>query len=151
IQIFLLGIGECLIDDVEVRSSLGAGQNLVQNPGFESGASTWALQGSHDHSVPSSDAYSGSGSLLLRAASRGDNGANRIHSATFTGLAGPILVRVKAKWLRGWPEIMMRIHGGGYEVGGHLNMQATLGTPGARNSKAASNAGPSIYDVVHSP
>lgn len=151
LQIFLLGIGECLVDDVEVRSTLGTGPNLITNPGFESGVTGWFLQGSHDHSIASSDAYSGGGSLLLRAASRGDNGANRVRSTAFTGLTGPVVLRAKVKWVRGWPEILLRVHGGTFEVGSRLNIQANLGTPGAPNSKAAPNVGPAIYDVVHAP
>ncbi len=151
LQIFLLGIGECLVDDVEVRSSLGTGVNLLQNPGFESGLTSWTPQGSHDHSVASTEAFSGTGAMLLRAASRGDNGGNRIRSAAISGLASPVLLRAKVKWLRGWPEILLRVHGGTFEVGGLLKTQPNLGSPGAPNSKAVANVGPAVYDVVHSP
>src|SRR5439155_24649996 len=44
LQIFLLGIGECLIDEVEVR--VNGGPNIVTNGGFEQGTSGWLLQGS---------------------------------------------------------------------------------------------------------
>jgi lamin tail-like protein/Big-like domain-containing protein/CotH protein len=151
LQIFLLGIGECLVDDVEVRGTLGTGPNLIQNPGFESGLTSWTPQGSHDHTVASIEALSGSGSMRVRAASRGDNGANRIRSAAFTAPSGAVLLRAKAKWLRGWPELLLRIHGGTFEVGGPLNIQPNLGTPGAPNGKAVPNAGPAVYDVAHAP
>src|SRR5262249_37756792 len=48
LEIFLLGIGECLIDEVEVH--VNGGPNLITNPGFESGITGWTPQGSHDFS-----------------------------------------------------------------------------------------------------
>ena len=62
-----------------------------------------------------------------------------------------VLLRCRAKWVRGWPELLLRLDGGGLEVGGQLQMQPNLGTPGAINSRAVPNAGPAIYDVVHTP
>ena len=151
LQILQLGMGECLVDDVEVRGSLGGGPNVLQNPGFESGLANWTPQGSHDHTIPSTEAFSGTGAMRVRAASRGDNGGNRIRSAAFSGLSFPVLMRAKVKWIRGWPEILLRMHGGTMEVGGRMNIQANLGTPGAPNSQAIANAGPAIYDVAHAP
>ena len=72
LQVFQLGIGECLLDDVEVK--VGAGANLVANPGFESGLGTWVLDGSHDMSTVDNVGFTGTKSLHIRAASRGDNG-----------------------------------------------------------------------------
>ena len=48
-QIGLLDIGECLVDNIEVRSGT-AGANLVSNPDFESGLGSWLLQGCHSRS-----------------------------------------------------------------------------------------------------
>ncbi|MFM1768533.1 MAG: hypothetical protein RJA22_1062 [Verrucomicrobiota bacterium] len=161
LQLFLLGIGECLVDEVEVRVNNGPNL-LTTNPGFESGALTadsvgvnlnsWVAQGSHDHSVFENSGFVGSRSMRLRASSRGDNGANRVRSQAFGGIAGTnITLRARAKWLRGWPELLLRLHGGGLEVGGRMNIRPDLGTPGAVNSRRIANAGPAIYDVVHSP
>src|SRR6185295_8936586 len=47
--IFNLGIGECLVDEVEVHN--GSGPNLVLNGGFENGLTSWVPQGSHDFST----------------------------------------------------------------------------------------------------
>jgi hypothetical protein len=73
--VWLQGVGECLLDDVEMRN-FGAG-NSIANGGFESGTTGWTIQGSHDHSRVVSEPFSGASSLRLRAASRGDNGGNR--------------------------------------------------------------------------
>jgi hypothetical protein len=80
------GVGEYLVDEVEVR--VDGGPNLVANGGFESGLSGWTLQGSHDFSTVENEGFNGGKSLHLRAGSRGDNQSNRILSSPF---ANPIL------------------------------------------------------------
>jgi hypothetical protein len=65
IIIMLQGIGECLVDEVEVR--VDNGPNLVVNGGFESGLDGWALQGSHDFSTVENEGFDGAKSLHLRA------------------------------------------------------------------------------------
>src|SRR5688500_3749316 len=59
--------------------------------------------------------------------------------------------RAKARWLQGFPDLLLRLHGGGYEVSTRLPVPANLGTPGQRNSKFSGNAGPAIFDVTHRP
>ncbi|MEY2407836.1 MAG: hypothetical protein QOF48_506, partial [Verrucomicrobiota bacterium] len=157
--IFQLGVGECLLDDVEVRNGV-AGANLLNNPGFETGTATpvavgtdlggWTAQGSHDQSSFENIGFTGSRSLHLRAGSRGDNGGNRLRSPALAA-SGTVVLRARAKWVRGWPEILLRLHGGGAEVGGRLPMQPNLGTPGLANSRLIANLGPAVYDVIHSP
>ncbi len=149
LQIFLLGVGECLVDDVELHNG-PAGANLILNPGFESDLANWTPQGSHDHSTIEPVGFTGAKSLHLRAASRGDNGANRVRSAALAA-SGAVVLRARAKWIRGWPELLLRLHGGGLEVGGPLPIQPNLGTPGAPNSRLLANAGPAVYEVIHSP
>jgi hypothetical protein len=164
------GIGECLIDDVEVVN-FGGANSISANAGFESGAAgvtnlvpqgssapstKWSLQGSHDHSLVSTQAFTGSYSLHLRAASRGDNGPNRIYSPTLSPVASggadkPVTLRCKARWLRGWPEILMLMKGDTMEIGGKLNLPSNLGSPGLPNSQLVNNAGPAIWDVIHNP
>src|SRR4051794_24911887 len=123
---------------------------MVSNPGFESGLSGWTLQGSHDQSTIENVGYTGTKSLHLRAGSRGDNGGNRIRSAPLTA-SGTVTLRGKGRWLKGWPEVLLRVHGGGAEVTGRLPVPTNLGTPGAQNSRYVGNAGPAISDVSHSP
>ncbi len=150
IHINQMGIGECLVDDVQV---IVGGANVVINPSFEDGLTNWFPQGSHDQSTIEVEGAAGAGtqSLHLRAGSRGDNGANRVRSATFVAVSGTITIRAKVKWLRGWPELLVRLHGGGAEAYGPMSYASNLGTPGVPNSRAKSNAGPAIWDVNHSP
>ena len=151
LEIFLLGVGECLIDNVEV--DLTNAVNLLGTSGtFEAGMTGWAPQGSHDWSVIENEGYGSAKSLHVKAASRGDNGANRLHSAAFTTTPlGPITFKANARWLRGYPEVLLRIHGGGLEMSCRLPVPKNLGTPGAPNSRAITNAGPAISEVIHQP
>jgi len=153
LELFLQGPGECLVDDVEVRSNGGA--NRVTNPGFESGATGWAFQGTHDASgVVEGQAHSGLRALHVRATERGDTGANRIRTGIQTmpvGGTNQATIRAWARWLRGDPNILLRLRGNWLECAGVLTVPTNLGTPGAPNSRLVSNAGPAIYDVTHFP
>jgi len=149
----LQGIGECLIDEVEVRADNGP--NLVANGGFESGLAGWTLQGSHDFSTIENEGFAGSKSLHVRAGSRGDNQSNRILSMPFANPIPPgtvmVSIRAKVRWFRGHPEILLRLHGSATEAYGRLSLPRKLGTPGAPNSRRINNAGPAIYEAKHAP
>jgi len=142
LHVFMLGEGECLVDDVEV--SVG-GANLVLNGGFSS-ADGWTFQGTHKTSAVEN------GVLHIRATSRGDTGSNRIYT-TLTAeppVNQTATIRARVRWLRGAPEILFRLRGGWLEATGNMLTTAALGTPGAPNSRAG-NAAPAITDVSHSP
>ncbi|MBN2506243.1 MAG: lamin tail domain-containing protein, partial [Verrucomicrobia bacterium] len=156
VQIMLLGRGECLIDDVEIFQTLPtAGSNLVANGGFESGLASWWLGGNHDRSGLNTTDGFGTACLQLRASGGGDNGANRVENAMAATLSGSASVsatlRCQARWLHGHPDLLLRVHGGQIETPGTLYVPADLGSPGLRNSRAADNTGPAIWDVAHHP
>jgi hypothetical protein len=152
-QLGLLETGECLVDNVEVRP--GGGQNLVLNPDFESGSGSWDFQGDHRRSTVESPGYAGSSrSLCVRASDRLWTGANSCQVALSGNSLGEgqfATLRLKARWLRGWPEILFRLNGNWLEATGRLPVPQQLGTPGARNSRYAANIGPAVHDVVHQP
>jgi hypothetical protein len=152
-ECYIEGPGECLIDDVEVRSN--GGTNRIMNPGFESGASGWAFQGTHvKTSAQAGGAFSGSQALRLRAVERGDAGPNRIRTAIEalpTGSPNQATLRARVRWLRGDPNFLMRIRGQWIEATGRMTVPANLGSPGAPNSQRVFNAGPAISDVAHAP
>jgi len=152
-QMGLLDAGECLIDDVEVRSGT-SGANLVLNPGFESDLSNWVLFGNHSRSSRQASGYSGGQSLQMRASGRmwtGDNSCEmKLAANSLTG-GQTATLRFKARWLRGWPEVLMRLNGNWLEATGSMAVPQNLGTPGLPNSCAAVNVGPAIYNVSHSP
>ncbi len=153
LELFIEGPGECLLDDLEVRGN--GGTNRVLNGGFESNDDGWAFQGTHRRStVESGPAHSGTARLHLRATERGDAGANRIRTAIeqlATGTTNQATIRAWARWLRGDPNLLLRIRGQWLECPGRLSVPGNLGTPGARNSQATANAGPAIHDVAHAP
>jgi hypothetical protein len=152
LQIMLLGAGEALIDDVEVF--VVGGPNRISNPGFENGVAGWAFQGTHSKSGWNmTEGYNSARSLHLRASGRGDLAANRIRT-TLTSALSPganVTIRAKVRWLAGDPEILFRLRGNYLEAAGILAVPPNLGTPGAPNSRAVSNAGPAISDVSHRP
>ncbi len=152
LQLLSLGAGEYLVDDVEVLKA-GA-NNLILNPSFENGLTNWTLQGNHDTSFLSATGGVGnSKALYLRTSGQGDNGANCIRNINISSLSvnDTVTLRAKARWLRGFPELLVRLRGNYLEVFGRLSVPANLGTPGARNSRFLTNAGPAIFGVKHSP
>jgi hypothetical protein len=153
-QIGLLDVGECLVDNLEVRAGAN-GANLVLNPDFETGGLTnWTLQGDHVRSSLENSGYLSSHSLHLRCSDRLWTGANSCELALSTNslAAGQTAtLRFKARWLHGWPEVLLRLNGNWLEATGPMPVPPNLGTPGLPNSRAVINASPAIYEVTHLP
>jgi hypothetical protein len=153
VQVGLLGEGECLVDNIECRPGV-SGANYVSNPDFEAGLTGWSLQGDHVRSSLETTGYASTRSLHLRASDSmwtGANSAQCLLTDTSLSEGQTATLRLKARWLRGWPEVLMRVHGNWLETVGRMAIPANLGTPGAPNSRALSNAGPAPYDATHSP
>lgn len=152
LEIMLLGAGEVLIDDVELVQ--GAGANLVSNPGFESGMTDWSADGTHAGSrVEPGTGTGGSAAMHLRATGRGDLAGNRLlGTLTASASVGSTrTLRARVQYLRGHPEILLRLHGGWLETTGNLLGNVIPGTPDAPNSRAVLSAGPAITSVTHLP
>ena len=152
LHVMLLGEGECLLDAVEVIPA--GGTNLVANGGFELGASDWLQQGTHDAGSVEDTGFSGSRSLHLRAAGRGNLAGNclTVPLTDAPGENSTVTIRARVKWLRGHPEILLRLHGGGLEATGNiLPPNLVQGTPGLPNSRRLADAGPAISEVTHRP
>ncbi len=155
LQVMLLDTGEVLLDDVEVHSETPTtGTNLVANGTFSSGVTGWLIQGNHVRSgLEPAGSNNPSPALRIRATAGGDNGANRVETDLTATLGGntSASLKARARWLRGSPQVLFRLHGGGLEKVATLPIPANLGTPGLPNSRRLANAGPAIYDVSHSP
>lgn len=147
LQVLLQGEGACLLDDVEVRGATTG--NLVANGTFDSSAVRWSAQGTHDGSgwEASQAAY------RIETVARGDTGANRVQTALTPGLnpGDTGTLRARARWLRGHPELLLRLRGNYLEAVGRLEVPRNLGTPGAPNSRARANAGPVVFDLTQTP
>ncbi len=153
VQIFLQGAGEVLVDDVAFLNE--EGNNFVVNGGFDDGDSSWQFQGTHDQSTVIADAEDPNNSLLhLVATARGDNGANRVRyriRRPFAEQGTMGTLRARVRWLRGHPEILVRVKGNYLEAIGRLAVPKNLGSPGLANGAAQSNTGPVIRHVRHFP
>ncbi|MEW6156102.1 MAG: lamin tail domain-containing protein [Verrucomicrobiota bacterium] len=153
-EVILLGPGECLLDDVEVISA-GTSINRVANGTFESGTSGWVFEGTHERtSIETAlGGFNSARSLRLRASGRGEYTANRVRINLTQPLepGSTAKLRAKVRWLRGQPDIVLRLSGNWLEAAGVMAVPKNLGTPGEPNSRAVANAGPVIYDVSHAP
>jgi len=157
-QVGLLDIGECLVDNIEVRPGGPAGANIVSGGDFEAGLGSWIMQGDHIRSGLETSTglggYQSSQSLHLRSSDSfwtlGDYAQGTL---TDTSLAAgqTATLRLKVRWLHGSPEVVMRLRGNWLEVTGAAPVPSNLGTPGLPNSRFRGHAGPAIYEVKHSP
>jgi hypothetical protein len=150
----LLGAGECLIDSVELYEDGGA--NLVCNSSFEENSSDWSFMGTHDESGIVNDAAAPHGKrvLHLKASERLHTGANCVRGRLIRTMttSGNATIRVRARWLSGSPELLIRSKGNWIEAGGQIVTTYALGTPAnAPNSVVDDNAPPSITAVTHYP
>ena len=155
-QVLLLGEGEALMDDVAVQSGPTGttNANLVTNPGFDRGLTNWLIQGNHVRSgLEPIGPSNASVCLRIRATGGGDNGANRIESDLSAALPADSTGTISGRfrWLRGHPDVLMRLHGGGLDASFTLPVPPNLGTPGLPNSRLVANAGPALCDVTHWP
>jgi hypothetical protein len=152
VQMFLLGAGEALVDDVEVVPD--GGSNVLANGNFEAGTTGWFFQGNQrDSRLEVGGAFQGSNSLRLVATNRGDPGPNRARAPLTQNLpsGSKATLRAKVRWLAGHPEFLMKLRGNWLEAPGRLQVPTNLGTPGAVNSRALANLGPNIELVSHRP
>ncbi|MDG2324640.1 MAG: lamin tail domain-containing protein [Akkermansiaceae bacterium] len=152
VQMFLLGPGEALVDQVEVIPD--GGSNILANGDFESGTSGWFFQGNQRRSqLETGESFEGSNSLKLVASRRGDPGPNRARTVLSQTLSSgsKATLRARVRWLAGHPEFILRFRGNWLEAAGQLDVPANLGTPGAVNSQAVTNAGPQIEELSHRP
>ncbi|HVU28690.1 MAG TPA: lamin tail domain-containing protein [Verrucomicrobiae bacterium] len=151
-QIGLLDSGECLVDNVEVDYN---GVNYVSNPDFENGTNGWTFQGCMARSSLENTGYNGSSySLHIRSSDHvwtGDNSCQVSLNNTSLQSGQTATLRFKARWLRGWPEALLRLNGNWLEAAGALPVPSNLGSPGQPNSRAIADAGPAIYNVTHTP
>ncbi len=150
-QIGILDVGECLVDNIEVDYN---GSNYVSNGTFETGTNGWAFQGCHARSSLENTGYAGTHSLHMRSSDHfwtGDNSCQVVLNANTIASGQTATLRFKARWLRGWPEAILRLNGNWLEAAGAMPLPNNLGSPGMPNSCYVTNAGPAIYNVTHFP
>jgi hypothetical protein len=149
LHVILLEEGECLLDDVEVFP-MGSG-NRVANGTFETGLTGWVMRGTHERSSLADSGFNSARSLHVRASGRGDVGPNQLRVPLTAAPSGNCTIRARVRWLRGWPEILLRLRGSYLEATDRMAVPANLGTPGAPNSRLVANAPPAITETTHTP
>ncbi len=152
LQILLQGVGEALIDNIEVRDDKGV--NLIANGTFESGLNGWTAEGTMvTSSLETTGGFQSNQALHLRAVERGDNQVNRVRSPLTSAVRQGTVVTIKAqaRWLRGSPTLLLRIRGNWMEAPGAMNLPVSAGTPGSQNSRFQAAAPPGIREVTHAP
>jgi Lamin Tail Domain len=158
VQVGLLDVGECLVDNLEVRPGGTNGPNIVANGDFEAGMANWTAQGDHLRSsletTTGLGGYQSGQSMHLRSSdgmwTLADYVQGKLTQTTLRA-GQTATLRLKARWLHGWPEVLMRLRGNWLEVTGKLPLPLNLGTPGMPNSRYQSQPAPAIYEVSHSP
>ena len=156
-RIGMLDEGECLIDDVSVvRDPDGARQQLIQGGDFTTLTSKWRLLGHHGTSAIEPEPGNLSNPVLhVRATGQFDTHYNHIES-TFVGNTAVVNGQVyevsfRARWLSGSNQLNTRAYSARLARTTELAMPARIGTPGAPNSRAATNIGPTMSALAHTP
>lgn len=153
LQVLLQAAGECLIDNVEVLGPSGG--NRIANSGFETNSTGWTAEGTQSASSrDTTQGFNSSRSYHIRAVDRGDNQVNRVRTPLSSPLNSgdyPVTIRANVRWLKGGPEILLRLRGNWLECAGTMEVPRNPGTPGLTNSRRVTNAPPVLGDVQHSP
>ena len=162
---YLLNPGECLLDNVQV--AVPGGTTYLPLQTFESGIGSWQFWGDHVRSSLEPTGYLSSASLHIRASDTGANGQvltshspnldpwpNNVSvpltTSPSTGTTN-VQIQAMARWVRGYPYLILGLQGAWMEASVKLNVPSNLGTPGLPNSRYKVNAGPAISEVAHSP
>ncbi len=151
----MLDVGECLVDDVSVVR-VSNGQQLIQGGDFQSLTTKWRMLGNHGASaiVPEPGLPS---NQVLRIRSTGAFSWNHNHIETsFTGNTALLdgqtyTVSFRARWLSGTNQLNTRAYYSRLARTTELAMATRIGTPGAANSRAVANLGPTLSALSHSP
>ncbi len=159
IRLYYLQGGECVVDDVVIKSAT----TTLLNDNFEAGGQGWQFYGNHSRSVITNGVgHGGSKGLILRGTGQGNQGTwsgwseafwnhagvNLISQPTINGL---VTMEARLRWRAGWPFLAMVNRGFWVEAPVRLNVPENLGTPGLPNSRYRAHHGPAIDDVRHHP
>ncbi len=153
----LLDAGALLLDDIYVRESpAGTPVEFLQNSTFEGGAAKWRFLGTHRHAeviVDPDDA--GNHVLALAASGETEHMHNHVETTYASGRAvvssREYEISFRAKWLGGSNLLHTRLYFNRVARTTALALPPRRGTPGAPNSTAEANIGPTGGLVRHEP
>ncbi|MBK9645661.1 MAG: lamin tail domain-containing protein, partial [Deltaproteobacteria bacterium] len=146
----LLDQGTLLIDDLSViQDPDGSAVELLSNGGFDDESARWRLLGNHRHSeiVPDPD---DPGDSVLRLVATGPTG--HMHNHAETTLLQPIgnqeyELSFRARWVSGSNQLHSRLYFNRLPRTTLVEQPTLSGTPGAPNSTAVDNLGPTLTDL----
>ena len=157
LRLFLLSEGEVLVDDVSViEDPDGTARELIQNGGFDSDTSAWRILGTHAGSQRIEEG--GNGTLKIVSSGPPSYMHNLLETTLKSGGSEVYVVPgrdyeicFRARWLHGSPQFRAELYYNKVARPFVLAQPERHGTPGAANSVAAANIGPTYADVQHSP
>jgi hypothetical protein len=149
------GPGELLIDDVKVIDTTTSA-NLVQNGDFSAGAAHWRFVGNHRTSRVEAEPGNPANQVLhLIASGSGEYQGNQLSSTFLNDQAlvqgRTYTISLRARWLSGGGRLNSRLYFNRIPKTNTLALPPNGGTPGAANSRAVTNAGPTFSALSHSP
>jgi hypothetical protein len=153
----LLGAGDVLLDDFSViESPSGAHKQLLQNGSFENGSNSWRFLGNHRHGDVIVDPSNGANHVLHLVT---DGDTEHMHNHAETTLTNNLPatnglqyeISFRAKWLAGCNKLNTRLYFNRLARTTDLIVPTSGGTPGARNSRYATNIGPTCVNLRHTP
>ncbi|NLF39128.1 hypothetical protein GX586_06770 [bacterium] len=153
----MLDEGEILMDDISVvEDPRGAAKELIKNPSFGSGATSWRCTGNHEGSTVVTDpADAGNKALRIVATGPGEYILNHIETTladtTMIKPGTEYAISFRAKWLAGSPLVHTRLYFNRVPRTTVIEQPSLSGTPGAQNSRYAGNIGPAFSGLRHAP
>ncbi len=154
-RIGMLDAGECLVDDVSVIR-VSNGQQHIQGGDFSSLANKWRMLGNHGTSTIEPEPGN-PGNMVLHVRAAGPFSFNHNHIETsFVGNTALVdgqsyTVSFRARWLSGSNQLNTRGYYSRLARTTDLTLPSRIGTPGAVNSRAVANLGPTLGNLAHSP
>jgi hypothetical protein len=150
----LLDAGEVLLDDLSViEDPDGEAVELIQDGTFDEAGEAWRLLGNHRHSevVPDPDDPA---NPVLRLVATGPTG--HMHNHAETTLLEPVgtgeyEISFRARWISGSNQVHTRLYFNRLPRTTLVEQPDLSGTPGARNSTAEPNLGPTAGRLRHEP
>jgi len=153
----LLSGGEVLIDDIAVtQNPTNAPIQFLDNGNFENGLTGWRVLGNHGRSFVEPEPGNPGNKVLHLVASGAQEHMHNHVEATLSGgrsITNGQLYQVsfRAKWLAGSHLLNTRAYFNRIARTTPLAYPTLNGTPGARNSRYATNIGPTFAGFGHAP
>jgi hypothetical protein len=155
----LLERGSMMIDDISViEAPTGVNRQLIQNGTFDTSTTGWRFLGTHSRASVIADPF-GTGQVLRVDATEAAEHMHN-HAETMLKSAGSEVtinsaltyrISFRARWISGSNLLNTRLYFNRIARTTALPVAPGGGTPGAVNSTAVANLGPTFSGLTHSP